>query len=106
MRFRVDGHLQDSGELTHASYQQLISRVKIIGNMNISERRLPQDGRVRLRIGTREVDLRISTIPTVFGERLVIRILDKSNRLVLLEDLGFLDDHYKIIDSVIKNHME
>lgn len=102
VRFRIDGHLQDVDEITHGSYQQLISRVKVIGKMNVSERRLPQDGRVRLRIGNKEIDLRISTVPTVFGERLVLRILDKSNRLVELEELGLLDDDYKIIEKVIK----
>lgn len=102
VRFRIDGHLQDVDEIAHGSYQQLISRVKVIGKMNVSERRLPQDGRVRLKIGNKEIDLRISTVPTVFGERVVLRILDKSNRLVELEELGLLEEDYKIIEKVIK----
>jgi len=102
VRFRIDGHLQDVDEIGIGSYQQLISRVKVIGKMNVSERRLPQDGRVRLRIGTKEIDLRISTIPTVFGERLVLRILDKSNRLVGLEELGLIEEDFEIIERIIK----
>jgi general secretion pathway protein E len=102
VRFRIDGHLQDVDEIGIGSYQQLISRVKVIGKMNVSERRLPQDGRVRLRIGTKEIDLRISTIPTVFGERLVLRILDKSNRLVGLEELGLIEKDFEIIERIIK----
>lgn len=102
VRFRIDGHLHDVDGITIGSYQQLISRVKVIGKMNVSERRLPQDGRVRLRIGAKEIDLRISTIPTVFGERLVLRILDKSNRLVNLEELGLIEDDYKLIEKLIK----
>ena len=67
----------------------IISRLKIMANLDISERRLPQDGRIKLRYGTREVDLRVSVLPTIFGEKAVLRILDKESLQLDLGRLGF-----------------
>ena len=73
----------------------LVSRLKVMGDMNIAEKRVPQDGRVGLKVSGRSVDLRLATLPTVFGEKIVIRILDKESVLLKLEQLGFLEDSYK-----------
>ncbi len=88
VRFRIDGVLDDAFEPPKALQAEVISRIKIMGGMNIAERRLAQDGRATVEVGDRVVDLRISTLPTSFGERAVIRLLDKSIRLYELGELG------------------
>jgi general secretion pathway protein E len=88
IRFRVDGVLDDAFEPPRALQAEIISRIKVMGGMNIAERRLAQDGRATVEVGDRIVDLRISTLPTSFGERAVIRLLDKSIRLYELSELG------------------
>ena len=88
IRYRIDGRLCDVMRPPAAMHAAIVSRIKVVGRMNIAERRLPQEGRVRLVSEGKEVDMRISTMPTVLGEKLVIRILDKSNLRVRLEDLG------------------
>jgi len=88
VRFRIDGVLSDAFEPPKALQAEIISRIKIMGGMNIAERRLAQDGRATVEVGDRVVDLRISTLPTSFGERAVIRLLDKSIRLYELAELG------------------
>ncbi len=88
VRYRVDGILYDL--LTPPRWIQpaLISRVKVMAKMNIAEKRLPQDGRFEVKIGDQDIDVRVSTIPTAFGERLVLRLLNKSGSLLELPDLG------------------
>jgi len=88
VRLRVDGVLRDVFEPPQGLQQEVISRIKIMGGMNIAEHRLAQDGRATVEVGDRLIDLRISTLPTSFGERAVIRLLDKSIRLFELERLG------------------
>ncbi len=88
VRFRIDGVLFDQFKIPKASQEEVLSRIKIIGEMNIAEKRLPQDGRASVRIGDRLIDLRIASLPTSFGERIVVRLLDKSARLYTLEELG------------------
>jgi len=88
VRFRVDGVLHDVFEPPRALQAEIISRIKVMGQMNIAERRLAQDGRATVEVGDRIVDLRIATLPTCFGERAVIRLLDKSIRLYNLGELG------------------
>ena len=92
VRFRIDGVLFDQFSIPAASQDEVLSRIKIIGEMNIAEKRLPQDGRASVKIGDRKIDLRIASLPTSFGERLVIRLLDKSARLYTLEELGMPED--------------
>lgn len=87
-RMRIDGVLYDSFDLPKAVQEEVISRVKVMARMDIAEKRLPQDGRVAVRVGDRAVDLRVSTLPTSFGERVVIRLLDKSRGLMTLDELG------------------
>lgn len=88
VRFRIDGILYDMDTVPRRVHEAIVSRVKIMGKMDIAERRLPQDGRATLRIGDGEVDVRISTIPTTNGERIVLRLLDKSAKLYTLEEIG------------------
>jgi len=88
VRFRVDGSLREVVQPNRALHAALISRLKIMAELDIAERRLPQDGRISLRIGTRAVDVRVSTLPCAHGERAVLRLLDKSEGRLSLEALG------------------
>ena len=88
VRFRVDGTLRDVVQPNRGLHAALISRLKIMAELDISEKRLPQDGRISLRIGTRAVDVRVSTLPSAHGERAVLRLLDKSGAKLSLESVG------------------
>jgi general secretion pathway protein E len=88
VRFRVDGSLREVVQPNRALHAALISRLKIMAELDISEKRLPQDGRISLRIGTRAVDVRVSTLPNVHGERAVLRLLDKSENKLTLASVG------------------
>lgn len=101
IRFRIDGMLHDVRTLPNTIKSAIISRIKILAKMDIAERRLPQDGRFQVKFGTREVDLRVSTIPTVFGEKVVLRLLDKSKGLIKLEQLGFIPEQLEEFKSII-----
>jgi type IV pilus assembly protein PilB len=101
IRFRVDGMLHDIRTLPNTIKSAVTSRIKILAKMDIAERRLPQDGRFQVKFGTREVDLRVSTIPTVLGEKVVLRLLDKSKGLIKLEQLGFITEQLEEFKSII-----
>jgi len=101
IRFRVDGMLHDIRTLPNTIKSAVTSRIKILAKMDIAERRLPQDGRFQVKFGTREVDLRVSTIPTVLGEKVVLRLLDKSKGLIKLEQLGFSPEQLEEFKSII-----
>jgi len=92
IRYRVDGVLHDVMTLPKAIQSGLISRIKIMSNLDIAEHRIPQDGRCGLSVGGREIDLRVATLPSVYGENVSIRILDKAKALFKLEELGFQPD--------------
>ncbi|MFN8218766.1 MAG: ATPase, T2SS/T4P/T4SS family [Fimbriimonadales bacterium] len=92
VRYRIDGILRDMMHPPKKMHAALVSRLKILGEMNIAERRLPQDGRIKLTIAGRSIDVRVSIVPTVFGERAVMRILDKTTALLGLEELGMAND--------------
>ncbi len=92
VRFRVDGTLREVVQPNRALHAALISRLKIMADLDISEKRLPQDGRISLRIGTRAVDVRVSTLPNSHGERAVLRLLDKSGSTLSLESVGMQGD--------------
>lgn len=92
IRYRIDGILQDSTSTSIKIHPALISRVKILCRMNIAERRLPQDGRFQVTVENRTIDFRVSSLPTIFGEKIVMRILDKSSLLLNLNRLGFEPD--------------
>jgi general secretion pathway protein E len=89
VRFRIDGVLQDIESPPNRLQAAIISRVKIMANLDIAERRLPQDGRIKLKITNREIDFRVSTIPTLFGESVVMRVLDREMLILDLEKIGF-----------------
>lgn len=92
VRFRIDGVLHDIETPPKRLQAAIISRVKIMANMDIAERRLPQDGRIKLKVSSREIDFRVSTIPTLFGESLVMRVLDREMLILDLEKIGFPKD--------------
>ncbi|RPE73060.1 type II secretion system protein E (GspE) [Tibeticola sediminis] len=92
VRFRVDGTLREVVRPNRALHGALISRLKIMAELDIAEKRLPQDGRISLRIGTRAVDVRVSTLPSAHGERAVLRLLDKSESRLTLEAVGMQGD--------------
>jgi type IV pilus assembly protein PilB len=103
IRFRVDGVLHEPMPPAPKNIQGgLISRLKVMADLNIAEKRVPQDGRISMKVGGRALDLRLATLPTVYGEKVVIRILDKTNALLALEDLGFLEDSYKRFSESFK----
>lgn len=101
VRNRIDGVLKNALTLPRWMHPVLVSRIKILGNMDITERRLPQDGRVRVKNRGEEVDLRISTLPTQHGEKAVIRIFTKGKKTETLEDLGFAASQAKLIQSFV-----
>jgi len=102
VRFRMDGVLHEITTIPLNTYPQVVSRIKIISKLNVAEKRLPQDGRIKVKIGEKKLDMRVSTLPTVFGERIVIRLLDKSNKLLYLDELGFSSEDLKKYRRIIK----
>jgi len=101
IRYRIDGILYDVLTLNRNVLPLITSRIKVMAGMDIAERRMPQDGRSSVRLGQREVDLRVSTVPTSFGERSVLRILDKSTGVFALEELGLWPDDLEKLDSLL-----
>jgi type II secretion system protein E len=103
VRYRIDGALAEIESLPKRIQPAVISRIKIMSRLNIAERRLPQDGRIKLRVSGRDIDLRVSTIPTIYGESIVMRILDRGTGLIVLEHLGFpestLERYGKLINT-------
>src|SRR5581483_7685405 len=95
IRFRVDGVLHEVMHSPKNIQNGLISRLKVMADLNIAEKRVPQDGRIGMKVGGRVLDLRVATLPTVYGEKVVLRILDKSQALLQLSDLGFQEEAFK-----------
>ncbi|MFI4911450.1 MAG: type II secretion system ATPase GspE [Sedimentisphaeraceae bacterium JB056] len=102
VRYRIDGILYDTLSLNRNVLPLVISRIKVMAGMDIAERRMPQDGRTSVRLGQREIDLRVSTVPTAYGERCVLRILDKSSGIFKLEDLGMWEDDLEMFDKLLQ----
>ena len=101
VRYRIDGVLYDMEAVPKKVQDAVTSRIKVMGKLDIAERRLPQDGRASVRIGDAEVDVRISSVPTIHGERIVLRLLDKSARLYELEEIGLVDDNLRLVEKFI-----
>ena len=101
VRYRIDGVLREVIRPPKRFQASIASRIKIMGGLNIAEKRLPQDGRIRIKIAGRDVDVRLSTIPTANGERIVMRLLDKSAVLLDLGELGFEDWQLEVMDALI-----
>jgi len=105
VRYRIDGILYDMEAIPKKVQDAVTSRMKVMGKLDIAERRLPQDGRATLRLGDAEVDVRISCVPTNYGERLVMRLLDKTARLYELEEIGLIEGNLELLDGFIRyNH--
>jgi general secretion pathway protein E len=101
IRYRIDGILYDTLSLNRNVLPLVVSRIKVMAGMDIAERRMPQDGRSSVRVGNREIDIRVSTVPTSYGERCVLRLLDKSTGLFDLTELGMWEDDLKRFDSLL-----
>ena len=101
VRYRIDGDLQQRAEFPIEAYSAISARLKIMSGLNIAERRVPQDGRINMVIGGNEYDFRVSTLPTVFGEKFVIRILDKTSFQFTRADLGFTVEENKLVDKML-----
>jgi general secretion pathway protein E len=101
VRYRIDGVLHEVLSPPKRLQSAITSRLKIMADLNIAERRLPQDGRITIRVRNREIDIRVSVIPTAFGERLVLRLLDKSGSMFNLEDIGFSKDLFETYNRLI-----
>jgi general secretion pathway protein E len=102
VRYRIDGVLHKVKTAKKAFLASIISRIKILAKLNIAEKRLPQDGRIGLKIAGKNIDVRVSTVPTSQGERVVMRLLDKETVLHDVSDLGFWPDHYTLFHSLIR----
>ena len=101
IRFRIDGVLQEVVKPPLKMKDAIISRVKIMSKMQLDEKRRPQDGRIKMRVGNNDIDMRVSCLPTVFGEKIVIRLLDKSNLQLDMTKLGFEEDQLKHFKEAI-----
>ncbi len=102
IRFRTDGDLREVMAPDIASHGGIVTRIKIMSDMNIGEKRLPQDGRVNYVVNGREVDMRVSIMPTAFGEKVVIRLLDRGEALMTKEQLGFTQDNLRLLDQMMR----
>ncbi|MBN9683827.1 MULTISPECIES: type II secretion system ATPase GspE [unclassified Corallococcus] len=102
VRFRIDGVLQEVIKPPKRYQNSIIARVKVMGQLNIAEKRLPQDGRIRIKLAGRDIDIRLSTTPTSFGERIVMRLLDKTATLLDLAEIGMSPQVLGNMESVIK----
>ncbi len=100
VRYRIDGHLRQVMTSPKNTQAAIISRIKIMSKMDIAEKRLPQDGRINMKVDNMAIDIRVSSIPTVFGEKIVMRLLFKSNVLAKIETLGFLPETLQLFRSV------
>jgi len=101
VRYRVDGQLREAKRAPKKFQQSILARVKIMAGLNIAEKRLPQDGRIRRKMAGKDVDMRVATAPTAAGESVTIRLLDRSSVLLGLADIGFATDHLALIRGII-----
>jgi general secretion pathway protein E len=102
VRFRIDGILYDIFKPPKKLQNAITSRIKVMGNLNIAEKRLPQDGRIPLKLAGKDIDVRLSSVPTAFGERLVMRLQDRSNVILQLDQLGFPEDVLTHMDRLLQ----
>lgn len=103
IRFRVDGDLKEIMTPAKTTHSAIVTRIKIISKLDISEKRIPQDGRVEIMIENRTIDMRISVLPTVYGEKVVIRLLDRNNIVLKKEQLGFTKRNLELFNNIIKS---
>ena len=103
VRMRIDGVLRKVFNVPRATQSAVIARIKVMGNMNIAEHKIPLDGRSNIRVNDKDVDLRISTLPTVYGEKVVIRLLNKSSSLLNTKGIGLTDKNLKKFNALLEN---
>jgi GSPII_E N-terminal domain./Type II/IV secretion system protein. len=103
IRFRVDGELHEAMRVFKSTQGPVITRIKIMANMNIAERRLPQDGKIETNVDGKNIDIRVSSLPTIYGEKLVLRILDKSGYIITKDKLGLNNDDMKLFDDLLRH---
>jgi general secretion pathway protein E len=101
VRMRVDGVLHEILTISKSRYSSVNARIKVMSKLNLAESRIPQDGRIRLKAGEKLIDVRVSTVPTLFGERIVMRLLDMTNKILTLEEIGLLDDDLNKLNELI-----
>jgi len=101
VRLRMDGELHNYTTISPSKYPEVVSRIKVMANLNVAERRVPQDGKFHISVGKKEYDVRVSVVPTVFGERVVLRLLDRSGKLLTLTELGLSEDDLKKVERII-----
>ncbi len=102
VKLRMDGILHEYLKIPVSMYNSVVTRIKVMANLNIAERRVPQDGRIGVKIGGKDLDVRVSVLPTVFGERVVLRLLDKSGFLLTLEDIGLSEENLEKLKRLLK----
>jgi general secretion pathway protein E len=102
VRLRMDGVLHEYTKIPPELYNEVVARIKVIANLNVAEKRIPQDGRIRVKIGNKDYDIRVSVVPTVFGERVVLRLLEKSGSLLTLEQLGLSPTDMEKVKRLLK----
>lgn len=102
VRLRIDGILHNFPAPPKSAYPGIVTRIKILSNLDIGERRLPQDGRIKIKIGQKEVDIRTSTLPTIYGEKIVMRLLDKEKLVLNMEELGFEKEELEKFKKALK----
>ncbi len=102
VRFRIDGVLYDIFKPPKKLQNAITSRIKVMGNLNIAEKRLPQDGRIPLKLAGKDIDIRLNSVPTAFGERLVMRLQDRSNVILELEQLGFSEEFLRKMGDLLE----
>lgn len=103
VRYRIDGVLYDQPSITKASMQQFLSRLKVLSHIDITERRIPQDGKFIVTRNGHEIDIRVSTFPTIYGEKIVVRILDRAQNNVALDQLGMSDQIVALVRTLIQS---
>lgn len=101
VRYRLDGVLYERHKLSKSHHAAIVSRIKVMAKLNIAERRLPQDGRIAITLGDRQVGLRVSTLPTSFGERVVMRLLEKNERVLCLSELGLSSGDFELVNRLV-----
>ncbi len=101
VRYRIDGVLHEVMQPPFRLYPPLVSRIKVLGNMDIANRRVPQDGRITMKIDQKVIDFRVASLPTAYGEKLTLRLLDRSARLITLPEMGFPDSQLQLFRKMI-----
>ncbi|NLY78189.1 MAG: type II/IV secretion system protein [Tissierellia bacterium] len=102
VRYRIDGDLREMMTLPKVVHPPLVTRIKIIGQMDIADKRIPQDGRIENIINEKKIDMRISTVPTIYGEKVVLRLLDRENFLLAKSEIGFTEKNYENFNKLIQ----